>query len=1460
MFAIFSRQPSTVDAYSRDVEILRDSPLFDAVWYRHSSADLRNTPVDCARHYLTQGAADGRNPHALFDTNFYLQTNGDVVASGMNPLIHYILFGGTEGRNPHPLFDAGFYLQNNDDVAAAGMNPLTHYILFGAKEGRSPHPLFDASFYLHKNPDVAASGENPLIHYILFGSDEGRDPNPSFSTSHYTSVFPDVDFKVVNPLVHYINNPQATAPVSTPTEQAEEVLLAESEEMEDIRELTGSVDPAVREVVASEFDIGFYLGQNPALRGLDPIDHYILIGAQTGFDPNPDFSSAFYLDVYADVRTDSTNPLYHFLRWGRAEGRLPKLEYIAPDVRELAEREFDADYYRSQHPNLRGVAPLDHFLTAGWRDGYDPSAEFSLKDYLRLAPDVKVSGQNPFLHYVRWGRAEDRIGKIVNRRGIKPSKTLAPLLFVGHDAIQAGAQVVLLEVVRWYAQHTRRPISVLLLGAGRLIPLFAELADVYVFHNNLQEDMHSQEFQDFINKPFAVAYVNSVSSGEFHHIFDRYLQPNRVPLVLHVHELSKVIRNDEDGFRRLQSRASSFIAVSERVKDCLVDEFGCDERKIHLSNAFIRPQAYHDSDVAVFKQAARDALGLGRDDFVIIGCGTVYWRKGPDLFLEAAIKLLESGTVRSLKFVWIGDGPDFETLRAAAAAAHVQEHVSFIGFRADANRLLAAADIFFMSSREDPFPLVCLESAHFAIPIVYFRDATGISEFTRDDAGIGVSFGDTTEAGAVLEALALDHGKRERMGRIGRHRVMSGFTTEIVGLRIAQHIKDVAGLIPDVSVIVPTYNLEKYIAERIESILSQTIQDFEVIILDNCSTDSTYEVARPYAADPRVTLIRNPVNSGTPFKQWKLGSDLAKSQILWIAEGDDSASENFLEVLLPSFDDNDVSMAFCPSIIMDSHGVKKPGILDPYYAVATFPFHRDDVVMDGFAAVEAGFGSICLIVNASSAIMRKSSVSAGLVVAADTYVMSGDWIVYLSALTDGKLYYSTRATNYFRRHTGSMVHRTEGTPVYFDERHRIASFVVNNFNISKRTFETFLAINENEWRRFRHRNPGQSKSDFLRHETLRQEKRARWPIPPMRIGFYVHGMLFSKGGIERLAANLANHLTRRGHSVWIFCRVWGHTRPIYPVNESVNLVPVFDENDVENSVSRMRLEAAKLNLDCFVPMLSEWLFEPIVEALSGIDVPILASEHNDPWKIEELWWPREKRLECFARVDGIHLLLNRYVASLPAEMQSKVTVVPNGIPIRKNIASASYNARAKRFIGVGRLALQKRFDRLIKAFARIQPEIPDWRLDIYGEGPDRAKLQDLIDQHDARERICLCGQTERIHEEMINSSVFVMASEFEGFPIVFIEAKMAGLPTIAYSTCNGPNDLIHHGEDGLLVDHDESGDNLAAAMLALAKDEALRTKMASRVRNNLSNFDLEVVGSHWEQMIARLVADVPPSN
>lgn len=127
---------------------------------------------------------------------------------------------------------------------------------------------------------------------------------------------------------------------------------------------------------------------------------------------------------------------------------------------------------------------------------------------------------------------------------------------------------------------------------------------------------------------------------------------------------------------------------------------------------------------------------------------------------------------------------------------------------------------------------------------------------------------------------------------------------------------------PLVSVVVPNYNYARYLPERMESIFSQTFQDYEVILLDDCSTDNSKEIIEQYRNHPKVSaIVYNDQNSGSPFKQWRKGVEMAKGKYVWIAESDDSAKPEFLATGVNLLEENpEAVLAFMGADIMDGDG------------------------------------------------------------------------------------------------------------------------------------------------------------------------------------------------------------------------------------------------------------------------------------------------------------------------------------------------------------------------------------------------------------------------------------------------------------------------------------------------------------------------------------------------------------
>jgi glycosyltransferase involved in cell wall biosynthesis len=215
---------------------------------------------------------------------------------------------------------------------------------------------------------------------------------------------------------------------------------------------------------------------------------------------------------------------------------------------------------------------------------------------------------------------------------------------------------------------------------------------------------------------------------------------------------------------------------------------------------------------------------------------------------------------------------------------------------------------------------------------------------------------------------------------------------------------------PRVSVIVPNFNHKKYLPERLESITAQTYQDFEIILLDDCSTDGSKEIIEAWRKHPKIgKVILNEKNSGSAFKQWQKGISEASGELIWIAESDDSCSPALLETLVGEFDrEPSCVLAFCAAMLTDENGKH----LDIH------KYHKEigrNLSVDGEKFARKWLLRNNYVVNASGALFRKDAAM-GL---GDTHIKYkgvGDWLFWTQLARKGKVSFVYKALNLFRQH------------------------------------------------------------------------------------------------------------------------------------------------------------------------------------------------------------------------------------------------------------------------------------------------------------------------------------------------------------------------------------------------------------------------------------------------------------
>ena len=201
-------------------------------------------------------------------------------------------------------------------------------------------------------------------------------------------------------------------------------------------------------------------------------------------------------------------------------------------------------------------------------------------------------------------------------------------------------------------------------------------------------------------------------------------------------------------------------------------------------------------------------------------------------------------------------------------------------------------------------------------------------------------------------------------------------------------------------------------------------------------------------------------------------------------------------------------------------------------------------------------------------------------------------------------------------------------------------------------------------------------------------------------------------------------------------------------------------------------------------------------------------------------------------------------------------VIPNPLPDTLGGGPrASLNADAMgryRLVALGRLVPEKQFSHLIRVFAGLAKQFPDWDLWIYGDGPERTQLESLIRHFDLNQRIFLPGTTANPWDVLREGSLFAMTSRVEGFPNVLLEAMGCGLPCIAYDCPSGPSELMEGGRAGVLVPlNDEPG--YASALGALMANPGTRRQLGQlALQRVLQRFSLPVVLTRWSQMFSKV--------
>lgn len=255
---------------------------------------------------------------------------------------------------------------------------------------------------------------------------------------------------------------------------------------------------------------------------------------------------------------------------------------------------------------------------------------------------------------------------------------------------------------------------------------------------------------------------------------------------------------------------------------------------------------------------------------------------------------------------------------------------------------------------------------------------------------------------------------------------------------------------PFVSVIVPNYNHAPFLEDRLDSILNQTYQNLEIILLDDHSTDESVKILEKYEGHDKVTgLYINSENSGNPFRQWIKGIEKAKGEWIWIAESDDVGDPELLTKLIEQIDE-DTSLCWCRSLVIDEHGAEAT-----YLGNEEWPnrgYWKDLIpgnhTMKGEDFILNYLYNVNQVVNASSVIFKAECFPLNIQRTLNTFRLCGDWLIWIHIIAKGNTSFVDEPLNKFRIHSGTVRYRLGGKILVFFENLIIINTIQTLFTIS----------------------------------------------------------------------------------------------------------------------------------------------------------------------------------------------------------------------------------------------------------------------------------------------------------------------------------------------------------------------------------------------------------------------------
>ena len=652
---------------------------------------------------------------------------------------------------------------------------------------------------------------------------------------------------------------------------------------------------------------------------------------------------------------------------------------------------------------------------------------------------------------------------------------------------------------------------------------------------------------------------------------------------------------------------------------------------------------------------------------------------------------------------------------------------------------------------------------------------------------------------------------------------------------------------PLISIIVPNFNHEKYLSLRLDSIYSQTYHNFEVILLDDASTDRSVDILTRYQKlySHNTRLLINEKNSGGVFHQWTKGLHLAQGDIIWIAESDDWCSDNFLETLTPFFENEAIQLAYSRTVFMNASGG------EPQWSINEYLYDIDPlrwaapIIETANKMVEEAFAIKNIVPNASSAIFRNPGAMELLEDPGWKNMRTcGDWVFYLHLIRGGVLAYSPAACNYYRIHDENTSVKSHDDDVFYVEHEIVAKTVQKYYRVGT---DVFMRQREQLIAHWMETRSFFSEDAFEACYSLSRIKSAATCRSP---NLLMAGYGFCSGGGETFPVELANLMKAAGYNVTYFdCAqeprnqgVRGKLRRDIPI---VSDIPHLEKIVSDFGIDLIHSHHAWVDSTILDILPEEGDFKTIVtlhgmyETINSIELKFIL--------------PR-----LVKRSSRLIYVADKNVSALTAYKgndEKKLVLIENALsvsefdPVSRSDLGISEGAFV--LVLISRAMEEKGWQEAVEivSAAREKSE-KDIQLVLVGDGPEYDRLGAL----QLPAFIHLEGFQDNVRGYFSCSDMGFLPSRFRGesFPMVIIECLQAGRPILASSLGDIPYMLSGtDGPAGVLVELDgfEINISLWAEKIAhLASDKIACESLQSRVFSAAQKFDSGVMTRKYDEV------------